>query len=344
MNYLYEYLVFLGQAITILIVLLIFIGARSSQKSKIGLEQKGSLEVKKINELLRSLKKGMEETVLEPSVLKKQIKLEKSLEKKREKRSKGKSSKSELKDEQRKRIYTMDFLGDMQASGLKKLAMEITAVLTLAQKNDEIVICVESGGGLVHSYGLAASQLRRIKEKGLDLTVCVDKVAASGGYLMAAVANRILAAPFAVVGSIGVVAQIPNLHRWLKKHDVDVDVLTSGKYKRTLTLLGENDEEGREKFLSELAETHALFKDFVEEHRPALDLEKVSTGETWYGRQAIDLKLVDELITSDQYLYDACDESDVYRVKWAEHKRPIERFLSSLTTRVEGFFSALRGR
>jgi serine protease SohB len=177
----------------------------------------------------------------------------------------------------------------------------------------------------VHAYGLASSQLQRIKEHGIDLTVCVDKVAASGGYMMACVANKILAAPFAVLGSIGVVAQMPNFNRLLKKHDIDFELITAGEYKRTLTVLGENTKKGREKFVEEIEDIHLLFKEFVAEHRPELDIEKVATGEHWFGQRALDRGLVDELITSDEYIAQACETADVFEVKYVEKKPLPER-------------------
>jgi serine protease SohB len=229
----------------------------------------------------------------------------------------------------------MDFQGDLHASQVKQLREEITAVLTIAQASDEVLVRLESPGGLVHGYGLAASQLARIRERGIPLTVAVDKVAASGGYLMAVAAQRILAAPFAVVGSIGVVAQVPNVHRLLKRHDVDVEVLTAGKYKRTLTVLGENTAEARQKFIEELEEVHSLFQSFVSAHRPQVDLERVSTGESWHGQHAVELRLVDEIITSDAYLLAQSETADVFEVRWVEHKRPIDRLMAQVETRLD---------
>ena len=221
------------------------------------------------------------------------------------------------------------------------MRLEVSAVLTMATAADEVVVCIESPGGMVHSYGLAASQLTRIRNKGIPLTTVVDMVAASGGYLMAAVANRVLAAPFALVGSIGVVAQVPNVHRLLKKNDVDVEVLTAGKYKRTLTVLGENTEEGRQKFVEELEDVHALFQEFVAENRPALDLDVVATGEAWYGKRALDLGLVDELSTSDEYLMNRCEQGEVFEVKWVEHKKPIDKLLGKVGTLLDQASSTL---
>ena len=223
------------------------------------------------------------------------------------------------------RVFVLTFDGDIAASGVEALRQEVSAVLGAAQAGDEVVVRVESAGGAVHGYGLAASQLARIRSRGVTLTVAVDKVAASGGYLMAAVADRILAAPFAVVGSIGVVAQIPNVHRLLKKHHVDVEVHTAGRFKRTLDVLGENTEQGRAKLREELEDVHALFQEYVSSWRPKLDLEAVSTGEHWYGQRALDRALVDELVTSDEYLARACERADVFEVAWTVPKRPLER-------------------
>ncbi|MEC8916655.1 MAG: protease SohB, partial [Pseudomonadota bacterium] len=200
------------------------------------------------------------------------------------------------------RVWVLDFEGDMKASGTSALAELVSLLLEEIRSGDEIVLRLQSGGGLVHSYGLAAAQLDRLRDAGARLTVCVDKVAASGGYMMACCANHLIAAPFAVIGSIGVVAQIPNVHRLLKKHDVDVELLTAGRYKRTLTVLGENSEEGRAKFLEDLQSTHDLFKHYVAQRRPALDIETVATGEIWYGSEALDAGLIDAVGTSDAYL------------------------------------------
>ncbi len=186
--------------------------------------------------------------------------------------------------------------------------------------DDEVLLRLESGGGLVHSYGLAASQLQRIRDRGASLTVAVDKVAASGGYMMACVGQKVIAAPFAVIGSIGVIAQLPNFHRLLKKNDIDFELLTAGEYKRTLTLFGENTDAGREKFREELEDTHGLFKDFVSAHREQVDIDRVATGEVWYGQRALDVGLVDALTTSDAYIQERLDSHDAFEVRYVPQK------------------------
>ncbi len=211
------------------------------------------------------------------------------------------------------KIYVIDFKGDVQASAVENLREEITLILATAKAGkDRVVVRLESPGGMVHGYGLAAAQLVRLRDAGFHLTICVDKVAASGGYMMACIANEIITAPFAIVGSIGVVAQVPNFNRLLKEHNVDFELYTAGEYKRTVTMFGENTPEGKAKFEQELQQTHALFKHFVEKYRPKLNVEKVATGEHWYGQDALDLNLVDELKTSDEYLLSALPQHDVY--------------------------------
>lgn len=214
-----------------------------------------------------------------------------------------------------KNCFVLDFHGDIKATEVQQLREEISTLLTVAKTGDEVIVRLESSGGMVHAYGLAAAQLARLKEAGLTLTVCIDKVAASGGYMMACVADKILAAPFAVVGSIGVVAQVPNFHDLLEKHDIDVEVFTAGKYKRTVTVFGENTEADKAKFQQELEETHQLFKDFVSKYRPSLDVEQVATGEHWYGKDAIKRNLVDELQTSDSYILAKMQDSQLYAIQ-----------------------------
>ncbi len=278
---------------------------------------RGYLEVKSRDDSIRQMRRGLRQSLLSAQQRKLALKAwrreEKAKEKKRNK-------------EAGKRIFVLDFKGDLRASGVQSLREEITALLGEAGEQDEVVVRLESAGGMVHSYGLAASQLDRIRKKGIPLTVCVDKVAASGGYMMACVADRILAAPFAIMGSIGVVAQLPNFHRLLKKHDVDFEVLTAGQYKRTLTLFGENTEQAREKFRDDLEETHTLFKDFIRQHRTAVDVDAVSTGEVWLGTRALELGLVDEVMTSDEYLTAQIDDASLFQLRYVHKKSLPEKF------------------
>lgn len=222
-------------------------------------------------------------------------------------------------------MFVLDFSGDIKASATEGLRHEITALLSLATPKDEVVLRLESAGGMVHSYGLASSQLARIRQAGVPLTVCIDKVAASGGYMMACIGEKIISAPFAILGSIGVVAQLPNVNRLLKKHDIDFEVLTAGEYKRTLTVFGENTEKGREKFQEDLDVTHQLFKNFVSRYRPQLVIDEVATGEVWLGVAAQEKKLVDELKTSDEYLAERAKSAELFHLHYAERKSLQER-------------------
>ncbi|MGP4713572.1 MULTISPECIES: protease SohB [unclassified Psychrobacter] len=227
-------------------------------------------------------------------------------------KAKSKAKKKNKDADKSTQVFVLDFDGDIKASAVKHLREEISTLISTANKGDEVVIRLESPGGVVHGYGLAAAQLARLKDAGLTLTVCVDKVAASGGYMMACVADKIIAAPFAIIGSIGVVSQLPNFHKWLKNHDVDYEMFTAGDYKRTVTVFGENDDEDRAKYQQELEQTHELFKHFVTTYRPKLDLQKVATGEHWYGEDAIELNLIDSLQTSDSYLLELMKDNEVY--------------------------------
>ncbi|QNX16853.1 protease SohB [Acinetobacter seifertii] len=220
---------------------------------------------------------------------------------------------AKIRRKNNQKIFVLDFKGDIQASAVENLREEITLILATAKAGrDRVVVRLESPGGMVHGYGLAAAQLVRLRDAGFHLTICVDKVAASGGYMMACIANEIISAPFAVVGSIGVVAQVPNFNRLLKQHNVDFELYIAGQYKRTVTMFGENTPEGKAKFEEELQQTHVLFKHFVEKYRPQLNVDKVATGEHWYGQDALDLNLVDKLETSDEYLLALLPQHDVY--------------------------------
>ena len=328
-EFLSEYGLFLAKSVTIVIAILaVVIGiiAASSRGKKDA--RHGDIQVDHFNDELLEMKEVLEESILDKDQLKAMHKAEKKKEKEERKARKNNPPKEE---ERNKRIYVLDFDGDIKASEVEPFRQEISAVLMMADaEKDEVVIRLESPGGMVHEYGLASSQIERIKRKNIPLTICVDRVAASGGYMMACLADKLLAAPFAIVGSIGVIAQLPNFHRLLKKNDVDYEVLTAGEYKRTLTMFGENTDKGREKFVEELEETHTLFKDFVKEYREQVDIEKVATGEIWFGKQALDINLVDELVTSDQYLMEAAEEADIYLVRY-EEKKSFQDKLSEFT-------------
>lgn len=346
MDYLFDYLMFLAQAVTVVIAILIVVSMVASAKMRQQGSERGHLVVTKINDRVRSLRFVMEDALLTPQEAKRRHKDEHKSQKAANKQAAAEAKKaaksaavddSDGGDEQDVpgKVFVVRFDGDVAASDVDNFRLEISAILTMATTNDEVVVCLESPGGMVHSYGLAASQMMRVRNRNIPLTAVVDKVAASGGYLMAAVANKIVAAPFAVVGSIGVVAQVPNVHRLLKKNDVDVEVLTAGKYKRTLTFLGENTTEGREKFQQELEDVHELFQEFVVENRPGLDIAAVATGEAWYGSRALELKLVDSLATSDEYLMQACDDKDVFQVTWKQGTKPIERLLGKASAALD---------
>jgi serine protease SohB len=229
----------------------------------------------------------------------------------------------------RPRLFVLDFKGDLRATATASLREEVTAILAVASDQDQVLLRLENSGGTVHEHGLAASQLVRIRQRGLRLLVAIDKVAASGGYLMACVADHIIAAPFAIVGSIGVLAQLPNFHRLLEEHGIDFEQLHAGRYKRTLTLFGKNSPEGREKLQEEIEDVHELFKSQIHVYRPKVDIEQVATGEHWYGLRALDLKLVDELRTSDDFLLAAVQDRDLYHVTYKRRRPFPERFMNS---------------
>ena len=237
------------------------------------------------------------------------------------------------KDKKDKQVFVLNFKGDMNASAVKTLREEITAVLSVADAGDEVILCMESYGGTFHSYGLAVSQLQRIKDKKVPLTIAVDKAAASGGYMLACMADRLVAAPYAIVGSIGVILAMPNFHRFLKKHDIDYEQITSGEYKRILTMFGENTEKDRNKAREQVKDAFRLFKDHIIKYRSIVDLEKAGTGEYWYASQAqsLSLNLVDELMTSDDLLLATSREADIYKVRYIPQKTLSQYFRSALS-------------
>jgi len=242
------------------------------------------------------------------------------------KQDKEKAKADAKSDEKRPRSYVIDFKGDLKATAVASLREEISAILEVAGPDDQVIVRLENHGGIVHEHGLAASQLARVRDQDIELLVSVDKVAASGGYLMACVANKIVAAPFAILGSIGVIAQLPNFNRMLDEHGIDFEMITAGKYKRNVTIFGKNTDEDRAKLKEELEDVHSLFKDAVSKYRQDLDLEQIATGEHWYGTRALELGLADELKTSDELLAELAKDRDLYRVTW-KVKQPLQKRL-----------------
>ncbi|VFP79745.1 protease SohB [Candidatus Erwinia haradaeae] len=237
-------------------------------------------------------------------------------------------------NQEKSTLYIIDFKGSIDAREVSSLRKEVSAILSVAEKGDEVLLRLESPGGVVHGYGLAASQLQRFRKKDIPLIVSIDKIATSGGYMMACVADYIIAAPFAIIGSIGVVGQLPNFNRLLKHNKIDLELYTAGEYKRTLTLFGENTEEGREKFRENLNHTHLLFKQFVHQMRPKLNIDKVSNGEYWYGTQALEKELIDSINTSDDLIIDKMSQYQVIEVRYLHNKSMMDRLSYKVSNNI----------
>ena len=346
---------FLAKAATIVVAIVLVIGAIAAAGSRQRRASKrGEIVIERLNDHLEDLHDAVREEVIDPATLKLDNKA-RSKREKEEAKAETKRAKAEAKDKakekakekakpkdestqganaaipenkssnevhldaapsRRKRVYVLDFDGDVAAEEVSSLREEITTVLSIAEPCDEIILKLESPGGMVHAYGLAASQLQRIKDAKIPLTICVDKVAASGGYMMACLADKLVAAPFAIIGSIGVVVQLPNFHKILKKNEVDYEVISAGEYKRTLSTFGEITDKGRAKVQEDVENIHEIFKQWVKSHRPIVDVSRVATGETWVGIQAKERYLVDELNTSDDVLVRACKDADVFEVNY----------------------------
>ncbi|MCP2004807.1 UNVERIFIED_ORG: serine protease SohB [Buttiauxella agrestis ATCC 33320] len=315
-------------AIGILVTIIVNVAGRKRH-------QRGELRLTNLSEQYQEMQEEMQVARLDHHQQKIWHKAEKKKHKLEAKQAKARAKRGEKVISDKPTLYVLDFKGSMDAHEVTSLREEITAVLAVVKPEDEVLLRLESPGGVVHGYGLAASQLQRLRDNKVRLTVAVDKVAASGGYMMACVADKIVAAPFSIIGSIGVVAQVPNFHRLLKRNDIDVELHTAGQYKRTLTLFGENTEQGREKFREDLNETHLLFKQFVHDMRPTLDIDSVATGEHWYGTQALEKGLIDAVSTSDDLLINLMKNHEVINVHYTRRKKMMDRFTGSAANSVD---------
>jgi len=333
MDLLQDYGLFLAKTLTVLVVVGLLILLASRARHSLGRPEGERLEIVDLHARYRELVRAVKESSLSKKAFRAYLKAERKRDKARER--------ERAEPDGRKRLFVIDFNGDIRASEVAALRMLVTTVLLEHREGDAVLVRLENAGGTVSEHGLAASQLARLRARGVHLTVAVDKVAASGGYLMACVADRILAAPFAVLGSIGVLAELPNFHRLLERNGVDFELHTAGEYKRTLTLFGENTDAARQKLKDQLEETHALFKGFVSTYRPKLDLGQVATGEYWHGQRAVELGLVDALQTSDDFLLERSETMDLWHLRYSARKKPLERLLSSIQSLVGRRFGPL---
>ena len=312
-----NYGLFLLKTLTIVISILFVISFAMNSKKSV---TEGSLDIKNINKDLDSIEENIKKNILSKSDFKKFIK----------------SRKKRINNFDKK-LFVIDFKGNIKASEIISLRREISGIILSFKKGDEVLLRLENSGGTVHEHGLAASQLKRIKDKKIPLTICVDKVAASGGYMMACVANRIIASPFAIIGSIGVLAQVPNFNKLLKNKGIDFEQHTAGDYKRTVTMFGKNTNKDRKKLSEQLEDIHVLFKDFIASQRKNIDIEKVATGEYWYGKNALDLNLIDEIMTSDEYILSMKDKFDIIHIKYKPVKTlsdKISKFYSNFSNKI----------
>lgn len=329
MEFLVDYGIFAAKFLTVAVTITLSLGAlivvltnRSRDSAA------GSIEVKRLNDEFEGMRDTLEAAILPPKAWKATSK---------QRKKERKQTATGAPADERGRLYVCRFEGDIRASGVTSLREEVSAILSVATPADEIVALITSPGGMIHGYGLAASQLQRIRDRGIPLTVAVDKIAASGGYMMACVADRIVAAPFAIVGSIGVVAQMPNFNRLLKKHDIDFEEITAGEFKRTLTMFGENTDADRKKFREEIEDAHELFKEFVQANRPVVDIAAIATGEYWYGKRALEQRLVDELRTSDDYLFERAKTADIYEVSCHQKRSLVDRLFNQAAALLRSF-------
>jgi len=312
-----NYGLFLLKTLTVVISIVLILSFIMSTRNN---KTEGDITIKNINEEFSLLEENIKKNLLGKSEFKKFVKL----------RKKNKKTND-------KKLFVLDFKGNIKASEIVSLRREISGIILSHKKSDEVLLRLENSGGTVHEHGLAAAQLKRLKDKNIPLTICVDKVAASGGYMMACVANKIIASPFAIIGSIGVLAQVPNFNKLLKNKGIDFEQHTAGNYKRTVTMFGENTDKDREKLGEQLQDIHVLFKDFITANRKNIDIEKVATGEYWYGPKALELKLIDSIMTSDEYILSMVNEFEIFHIQYKKLKTlsdKISKISSSASSKV----------
>lgn len=341
-DFLSQYGLFLAKVLTVVFGVLFIVAATLVLISRQKQSPEGTLRITDLSHERKILREHLQAEILHKSIFKKWMKTQKAAQKAAQKAEQKTANKKDAPSASQPRAFVVRFDGDIRASQVKALRQVVTAILTIAQPEDEVVLVLESGGGVVHGYGLAAAQLDRLRQQHIHLTVAIDKVAASGGYMMAVVGNVIVASPFAIVGSIGVVGQLPNFHRFLNKHDIDYELQTAGEYKRTLTLFGENTDKAREKFQQEIDETQRLFKNFIEQYRPQVNIEQVATGEHWHALDALGYQLIDQIMTSDDLITNKIQSHQVYELAYEEPQSLPHRLFSGMSMMMDNLLEKIR--
>jgi protease-4 len=159
-----------------------------------------------------------------------------------------------------------------------------------------VIVHVDSPGGTTAGSEQLHDSLRRVAAKK-PMVVVVDSLAASGGYITAMAADRIIAQRTSIVGSIGVLMQIPNVSELLKTVGVKVEEIKSSPLKAAPNGYEPTSPEARAAMEALILDSYAWFKGLVQErrHMDAETLARVSDGRVFTGQQALDLKLIDGL-------------------------------------------------
>lgn len=224
------------------------------------------------------------------------------------------------------------FEGDTMATGRQDFARMVDEVLHNKERIQRVIVVVNSPGGGVSVYGQMFAGMERMRNAGVDVTACVDTYAASGGYLMSVPAQRIIAAPFAMVGSIGVVSEFMNFNKLLRRLGVEPMTITAGELKRTVTPLSEVTEENKAAYKAQLEAIHRQFIAVVKKYRE-VDADRVCTGNHWTAAESVELKLnlVDGLATSQEYLFEANQTEDLVTI--SKLQNPYEKSVLGLARR-----------
>lgn len=241
----------------------------------------------------------------------------------------------------RKTAVLLSFNGDINATEVIEFGRAVSMIVQMKDLVSEVYIIINSGGGVVNGYGLLASEIERLHYSEIETYALIDQVAASGGYMAACVANHVVAAPFAYIGSIGVVSEMPNFNQILSDNGINIEQHTAGKSKRTVTPLGKITDEDRNEFKKKLERIHRSFINHVSHYRNINDADEnknsiIFSGDYWIAEETVELELglVDEISTSQEFLLDKMKEYNIIEITFQENKTKKSKLslLNSLTT------------
>ncbi|WP_343192796.1 S49 family peptidase [Buchnera aphidicola (Taiwanaphis decaspermi)] len=226
-------------------------------------------------------------------------------------------------------LYILDYNDKIKKNKIKKLREEISSIILVAKKNDEVLLRLENTSDIVYEYGLVIAQLQRLRKKGIKLIISIDKIVSNGGYIIACVADHISASPFSIIGPINIVVNIPNIDKYTQTSNLNNQLNDCNTFTK-LTLIKNNTKIYVNKIFNKLDIKKYIRNSFIKDMRPSLNLNKIFNQNYWIGENAINEKLIDSINTSDDILFSKKDTHNLLKIKYVYKSNIVEKYIVTL--------------